>query len=155
MEFKVITVPFDEDLGNFLEGKIALETEGAKIRNVKPELFTHNGKTYWTVFVAMEEGASSEKVTKPYDISENVELSGSDSVLYEKLREWRNEKASEMGMSAYMVMTNIELKRIASFKPADESELKRIKGIGDWKCSNFSDDILDLIKNHFDGMARC
>jgi len=68
-----------------------------------------------------------------------------DEALFERLREWRLERAGEEKVPAYVVFTDATLELIAEVKPADEAALLRIAGIGRAKLEKYGDDVLGLV----------
>ncbi|MDT0307665.1 ATP-dependent DNA helicase UvrD2 [Streptomyces sp. DSM 44917] len=70
--------------------------------------------------------------------------SSMDEALYERLREWRLERARELGRPAYAVFTDVTLMAIAEEVPEAESALARISGVGPHKLAQFGADVLAL-----------
>ncbi len=73
------------------------------------------------------------------------ELSPEDFSVFAILREWRNKKAEELSQPAYTIFTNEELAGIATGKPENREQLKKIRGIGESKIANYGDDIFSLL----------
>jgi DNA helicase-2/ATP-dependent DNA helicase PcrA len=69
----------------------------------------------------------------------------SDEELFERLREWRVARASEEQVPAYVVFTDLTLQAIAEVKPADQTGLLRISGIGQSKLTKYGEDVLALV----------
>ncbi len=67
-----------------------------------------------------------------------------DEELYERLREWRLERARDLGRPAYAVFTDVTLMAIAEDVPGSEAELSRISGVGAHKLRQFGADVLAL-----------
>ncbi|MEV4647163.1 ATP-dependent DNA helicase UvrD2 [Saccharopolyspora sp. NPDC049357] len=72
----------------------------------------------------------------PSDVDEN---------LLEQLKAWRSERARQLKVPAYVVFTDATLTAIAEQRPADESALVGISGIGATKIQKFGGDVLALI----------
>ena len=68
-----------------------------------------------------------------------------DEELFERLREWRVERAGEEKVPAYVVFTDLTLQAIAEVKPADSQALLRISGIGKTKLDKYGTDVLALV----------
>jgi len=68
-----------------------------------------------------------------------------DEALFERLREWRLERAGEEKVPAYVVFTDATLELIAEIKPSDEQAMLRISGIGKSKLEKYGDDVLALV----------
>ncbi|GAA3890101.1 ATP-dependent DNA helicase UvrD2 [Streptomyces sedi] len=67
-----------------------------------------------------------------------------DEELYERMREWRLERAQELGRPAYAVFTDATLMAIAEQPPATERELTRVPGVGPHKLRQFGAELLAL-----------
>jgi DNA helicase II / ATP-dependent DNA helicase PcrA len=68
-----------------------------------------------------------------------------DEALFERLREWRVERAGQEKVPAYVVFTDLTLQAIAEVRPADPQALLRINGIGQSKLTKYGDDVLALV----------
>ncbi|MCL8024913.1 ATP-dependent DNA helicase UvrD2 [Nocardioides bruguierae] len=68
-----------------------------------------------------------------------------DEALYEQLRTWRKERADADKVPAYVVFTDATLQLIAELRPADETQLLKIAGIGRGKVEKYGDDVLALL----------
>jgi DNA helicase-2/ATP-dependent DNA helicase PcrA len=68
-----------------------------------------------------------------------------DEELFERLRQWRVERAAEEKVPAYVVFTDLTLQAIAEARPTDPRALLRINGIGATKLEKYGDDVLALV----------
>lgn len=64
-----------------------------------------------------------------------------------RLRQWRSEKAGELGIPAYMVLHDSALQEIAELMPATEAELLDVRGIGRDKVRRFGNEIIILVNS--------
>lgn len=67
-----------------------------------------------------------------------------DEGLYERLREWRADRAKEISQPAYCVFTDKTLMAIAEAAPDSEGELVVIAGVGNRKLTRFGADVLAI-----------
>lgn len=67
-----------------------------------------------------------------------------DEGLYERLREWRADRAKEISQPAYCVFTDKTLMAIAETAPGSEGELVVIPGVGNRKLTRFGADVLAI-----------
>ncbi len=74
-----------------------------------------------------------------------VSLDGSESVLFEKLREWRLEEARRRRTPAFRILSDKTLAAICRARPVDEEDLLEISGIGPAKARKYGRKILDVI----------
>lgn len=68
-----------------------------------------------------------------------------DEELFERLREWRKERAGEESVPAFVVFTDATLQLIAEHKPRTSDALLRISGIGRSKIEKYGEDVLALV----------
>jgi len=66
-------------------------------------------------------------------------------VLFRMLKEWRNQKAKETGLSHYMILHQKTLVTLANFMPRTLPALKMVKGMGKKKSERFGDELLEII----------
>jgi DNA helicase-2/ATP-dependent DNA helicase PcrA len=68
-----------------------------------------------------------------------------DEALFERLRDWRKERAGEEGKPAFVVFTDATLQLIAEHKPRTSEALLKINGIGRSKVEKYGEDVLTLV----------
>lgn len=68
-----------------------------------------------------------------------------DEALFERLREWRLERAGADKVPAYVVFTDLTLQAIAEAKPTDERSLLAINGVGRSKVEKYAEEVLALV----------
>jgi DNA helicase-2/ATP-dependent DNA helicase PcrA len=68
-----------------------------------------------------------------------------DEQLFERLREWRRERAAEQKQPAFCVFTDATLTAIAETTPASTAELVTIPGVGAGKLAKYGDEVLAII----------
>ena len=72
-------------------------------------------------------------------------LGPEELALFERLREWRRERATELGQPAYCVFTDATLHEIVKRRPRALSDLSGIPGIGQRKAGDFGADVVALV----------
>lgn len=73
------------------------------------------------------------------------ELSEIDMQIYKYLKAWRNDKATQMNIPAFMICHNSELLSIAKARPKSEEDLIKIKGFGPYKTNKYGEDIISIL----------
>ena len=68
--------------------------------------------------------------------------------LYEKIRRWRYDKATEKGFPAYVVLQQKGLIGIANLCPENEEELLSIPGVGKKFISSYGEEVLELVREY-------
>jgi ATP-dependent DNA helicase RecQ len=76
-----------------------------------------------------------------------AELSGSGAERYERLRQLRGELAREAGLPAYCVFPDRTLAELARRRPASETELLDIPGVGPAKARKYGERFLAALRD--------
>lgn len=95
--------------------------------------------------------ASLEEVKPKKTQKESTDIYYADAIqseLYNDLKKWRNKKASERNIPAYMILQQKTLITIAEKIPSNISELGVIKGIGKKKIDAYGKEIFDIIDSY-------
>ena len=77
-----------------------------------------------------------------------------DEVLFEKLRGLRKQLADERAVPPYIIFSDVALRQMARFYPANENDFSRISGVGEKKLREFGDVFLREIAAHVATNAR-
>jgi ATP-dependent DNA helicase RecQ len=75
-------------------------------------------------------------------------------MLFERLRGLRKHLADERGVPPYIIFSDVALRQMARFYPANEVEFSRISGVGSQKLREFSTVFLADIASHLAANAR-
>ncbi|MDX6373842.1 MAG: ATP-dependent helicase UvrD/PcrA [Nocardioidaceae bacterium] len=68
-----------------------------------------------------------------------------DEDLFERLRQWRTERAREEEIAAFMVFSNATLEEIAIRRPQSSRELLKVSGVGKEKLNKYGEELLELV----------
>jgi len=77
-----------------------------------------------------------------------------DEALFEKLRALRKQLADERAVPPYIIFSDVSLRQMARFYPANENDLARISGVGEKKRREFGEIFLSEIAAHLQTSAR-
>ncbi|MEM7789715.1 MAG: RecQ family ATP-dependent DNA helicase, partial [Bacteroidota bacterium] len=86
-------------------------------------------------------GASASRPSASGDIV----LDGDDEALFERLRAWRTEQASERGVPPYVVFNDRTLRALAAARPGSEAAMLAVSGVGPAKFEAYGADVLALV----------
>jgi|GEM_PF-1550546 hypothetical protein len=81
------------------------------------------------------------------------EIEDADEALFEKLRQWRLEKAREENVSAYIIFRDRTLSEVANKRCRNKECLIQIWGIGESKVEMYGEDLIGIIEN-FEGKVE-
>lgn len=133
----------DQDtLNSFLENIV--------VKKTATELITGQ-PNFWSILVFYDDqkverqDKNSDKIT----ITDENELTDEEKNIYAVLKQWRQDKASEMNVPNYVVAHNTELMSIAKVKPETLDELLKVKGFvsGGQKILKYGDDIIAVLNS--------
>jgi ATP-dependent DNA helicase RecQ len=79
---------------------------------------------------------------------QDVVLVGAAAELFESLRNWRREKARELDVPAFVVLSDRSLRHLADVRPTTADQLKDIYGLGEVKIEKFGTELLAEIHLH-------
>jgi hypothetical protein len=91
---------------------------------------------------AIEIRDSKSHKAKPFDDTTGIIQ---HPVLFRMLKEWRNQKAKETGLSHYMILHQKTLVTLANFMPQSMPAIKMVKGMGKRKSEKFGEELLEII----------
>lgn len=94
----------------------------------------------WSIICFLEESGSRKK---PEPLPP---LSDQDEEIYEALLDWRRHEARKESLPEHFILHNRTLRELALERPADQSELLEIRGIGEWKAETYGRGILKVIE---------
>ncbi|MSU57296.1 MAG: DNA helicase RecQ [Pedosphaera sp.] len=77
-----------------------------------------------------------------------------DEALFEKLRALRKQLADERSVPSYIIFSDVALRQMARFYPANDAEFSRISGVGEKKLREFGAMFLREIGSHLETNAR-
>jgi hypothetical protein len=72
--------------------------------------------------------------------------------LYVRLKKWRDDTAADLDTEGYMILPAKTLLDLSNTLPANERELKSVKGIGAAKIKTFGSDMLKIINEYAEEM---
>ena len=74
-------------------------------------------------------------------------LKEEDAPLFESLRAWRTQRAGADAVPPQVILTNMQIARIASGRPRGLTALKEIPGLSQSRLDRFGEEILGILSN--------
>ena len=105
--------------------------------------FINHHKVLRALYAAVDALETGKQV--PVD-TEDLSLDDIGKEIFEALREWRKEVSKEKNLSAFIIAENKPLKRVAKEKPVQLNDLQKIKGFGDFRVTEYGEDIIDIVR---------
>lgn len=68
-------------------------------------------------------------------------------IIYNKLKDWRSDKAREYQLPPYIIFHNTHLMLIARRKPSTLEDLEHVSGIGRSKIDKYGAEIIEVLEN--------
>lgn len=129
-----------DNLNEFLES-VTVKKTSTQLINGQPN--------FWSVLVFYDDQKTerAEKQSDKIAVTSDTELTTDEKRIYDILKQWRLDKASELNIPSFMVCHNTELMTVAKVKPQTVDDLLKIKGFGEHKIAKFGDDILAVLNS--------
>ena len=143
MSIRIFTIPFDPQKGLFQDEDLCKFLLNKKTRRIQPEFFQMDGHAYWTVFVEYE-----TVVTQ--DTAKSEGLDTAQRLLFQRLKEWRKERAEKEGIPVFIIATNKQLLDLIERAPGTLEALRDIHGFGKKKISRYGPDLIDMIRSFYE-----
>ena len=118
-----------DNLNNFLDS-VTVKKTATELVNGQPN--------FWSILVFFDEqkAEKQEKTSDRISVTDDNELTEDEKRIFSTLKQWRQDKATQLNIPNFMVCHNTELMTIAKVKPQTLDELSKIKGFGDRKLQN-------------------
>lgn len=122
-----------DNLINFLES-VTVKKTATELINGQPN--------FWSILVFYDD----QKAEKQENISDNISVTDEDELtddekrIFSTLKQWQQDKATQLNSPNFMACHNTELMTIAKVKPQTLDDLSKIKGFGGQKILKFGDD---------------
>lgn len=98
--------------------------------------------------MVMQDQHNLAKPKKTYRLRKTREpLSEANKILFQKLRQWRLDKAKQQNLFPYMVLSNNQLYDILELPDVTIENLATVKGFYDDKIQLFGQEVVDIIKD--------
>ena len=102
-------------------------------------------KTKGSVLMGEADKSISKPVVEKVRPSKDIE----NDDLFGILKEWRLNKSQEQDRKAFQILHNSTLIAIANTCPLTYAELANIKGMGQMKLKEYSEELLDIISEYY------
>ena len=102
--------------------------------------------TYWSVLIYYN-NKKNTVISSKNTVNSESELSEEEKIIYNKLKDWRADKAREAQLPAYIIFHNTHLMSIARHKPCTLDDLENVNGIEKRKVEKFGIEIIEVLEN--------
>lgn len=150
MKIKTFKIRLSDDHLNHDQDELNQFLETVSTKKTSCQLVTNDNINYWSILVFFDQKTVKEprvqlpeKVTFPL----NTELTDTEQKIIEAFKIWRQTKANELNLPAYMICSNSELISLVKTRPESIEQLLKIKGFGEQKIAKFGDDIIALLNS--------
>ena len=150
MKLKTFKIRLSDDYLIHDEDELNLFLETVSSKKTSCQLVTNDKTNYWSILVFYDQKITREpRVQKSEKVSFSLdtELTDSEQKIYEAFKIWRQTKANELNLPAFMICSNSELISLVKTRPETIEQLIKIKGFGDQKTAKFGDEIIALLNS--------
>lgn len=90
----------------------------------------------------------ADKAEETISIQNNTVENIEDSLIYQALKQFRNNRSKEENVKPYFIYNNSQMEELIKLMPKSFDEIKSISGFGDVKCLKYGDEILKIIEKY-------
>lgn len=144
MHVKVITLRYDESLKGFPEEPLRQAAGSGALVGVREYFFTHCGVPHLAMVLEIDDAGQPHRPQGPRE-DPGASLAEELRPLYRELRLWRNERAKQDGVPAYVILRNTQVADICRIVPRSLAALREIEGLGEATCARYGEEILARI----------
>lgn len=113
---------------------------------VKSDTHFVEGKySYWSVLVHYEENSKTETGSRERNEIIEQGLSLNQKEIYKTLKQWRFKKSQVLKIPIVAICHNSELLNAILSEVKTPTDLRCVKGFGEFKVENYGDEILSII----------
>jgi superfamily II DNA helicase RecQ len=157
MKIRVFNIRLTDGLREQDEARLNEFLETVVVKQIFASI-AHAGVNLWSVLLYYEdEVARAIPANVPADDEESeqpVALSPDEERLYQDLKRWRNERATQEGIPPYMIAHNAWLQAMVRLPVHTLDDLLRIKGFGERRIQKYGDEILKVLYGEGDSKAE-
>jgi ATP-dependent DNA helicase RecQ len=154
MLFRVFTLPFDPVTERFDDGPVRDYISDKDVLDIDHELLTQEGRAYLLVVVRCRGVRSSSAASSDAEGGSRRRrdefwrdlLDSKDWPLFERLREWRGDRARSEGIPSYVICNNRQLAEVVKRRPRTLAALAEVNGFGDAKLKKYGKELLGLLE---------
>ena len=148
MNLRILTLRYDAALGGFPEEPVRQALAGGSLLEMREHFFTQGGVPHLALLLLLDTPRSGSTAGPNYarnreDPGDN--LSEHLQPLYQALRQWRNDRAKQVGVPSYVILRNVQLAEICRTLPRSLAALKQIEGVGEATTAKYGPEILAQI----------
>lgn len=114
-----------------------------EVKLTSTNFVTTGNVDYWSAVVFYEPKQKKESIKDEKLTFED--LSHKEWEIFFALKQWRNQKATDLGWTAFRICHNSHLMAIAEAKPESIEELAKVKGFGEVRTEKYGDDIMSVL----------
>lgn len=149
MKIKVFHIRLTKENLQSDQDSLNLFFESVSVRKTATELVTAGHPNFWSILVFYEDQKNDrqERSSDKFSVTSDSELTEDEKKIYEALREWRQNRAIQLGLPSYIIAHNSELMAIAKLRPQTLGEFLKIRGFGGQKFAKYGEDIIALLNS--------
>jgi len=160
MQCRTFSIPIDSDRALDKERTLNTFLETKNVKRIFASLATQPTGPAWSAMIFYEEGfpAAPKNPASTYHTLDahapaqetrpaqpSVTLTGAQGRMILALKKWRADQAAQEGVPLYMVAQNRWLEEIVQMPARTLDDLKRVKGLGDWRAQKYGSRILEIM----------
>jgi ATP-dependent DNA helicase RecQ len=154
MLVRVFTLGFDPATERFEDAPVRDFIADKDVVSIRDHFFVRDGMPYLALVVCYRPITAAPQIAdkgqnsgapRRRDESWRDALEKADWPLFNRLREWRDERSKAEGIPPYVICNNRQLVEVIRRRPGKLAELAEVDGFGDAKLKKYGADLLGII----------
>lgn len=146
MKSRVFSLVLNREQGSRDEESLNRFLRQVEVKNIFASIVDER-LPLWSILIFYEGEAKGGRRAGPKaQPAEEVVMTPEEQQLYEKLREWRREKAKEENVPGYIIARNVSLRLLAKSAVTTEDDLLSIRGLGPRSVEKYGAAMLEVLK---------
>jgi len=146
MEFRIFTLVYDPRIGGFDDESVAQFMLNKQILEVTSGFFVQEGTPHWSLCMVYRtiKGKSKSKKEPMEELTRGFDPQ--QLLLLDRLKDWRREKADELGYPPFVIATNRQLAEIVLVPVLKKGDFDQVGKFGKKRIARYGSDIIQLIQ---------
>ena len=150
MRCKIFSVPLESEAALDRERKLNDFLGTTNVKRIFASLANAPEGPMWSVLFFYEGEAQPEAIPRPSanpgtPVETGANLTGEQVRWMIALKKWRADQAGQEGVPLYMVAQNKWLEDIVRMPARGLDDLKKVRGLGDWRVQKYGAKILEVL----------
>lgn len=159
MDVKIFTLKFSPVIEGFDDEALRRFISDKNVIEIRDQFFIKNHDPFWSVMVIYAPAVETDAAPRKAETYQSAGTGGDAAKkdyrdlltdrswpLFNRLREWRRERAMKDSVPSFVVFNNRQLAHIAVKAPESLNRLSEVEGVGKVKLEKYGQEVLAVVR---------